>query len=238
VLRYDKRTNVHGAKVKGLKDAFTIKEEVLDDALAAVVLLRGTGKVDRTRVFVLGHSLGAICAPKLGVLDSNIAGLIAMAGTTRPMEDVVADQLTYILSLGGMTEEQKRQTEQIRQDALDVKHRGQSTEKGTPSKGLLGMSEVYLKSLRDCDPTILMGQIKQPILILQGERDYQATMEDFAGWKRAATGPSKVTLKSYPKLNHLFMEGVGRSKPDEYTNTGHVAREVVEDIAGWVKNQN
>jgi fermentation-respiration switch protein FrsA (DUF1100 family) len=76
-----------------------------------------------------------------------------------------------------------------------------------------------------------------PILILQGERDYQVTMGDFEGWKRAMGDLSNVTLKSYPALNHLFMEGEGKSTPDEYLEPGNVAAEVIDDIAAWVKNQ-
>ena len=74
-----------------------------------------------------------------------------------------------------------------------------------------------------------------PVLILQGERDYQVTMADFKGWKKALSGRAGVTLKSYPKLNHLFAPGEGRSSPAEYEKPGHVAAEVVEDGAAFVK---
>ncbi len=79
----------------------------------------------------------------------------------------------------------------------------------------------------------------KPVLVLQGERDYrmrQVTMSDFAGWKQALWGDRKdVKLKSYPKLNHLFMEGEGKAKPAEYEKAGHFAQEVVDDIAKWIK---
>jgi hypothetical protein len=76
-----------------------------------------------------------------------------------------------------------------------------------------------------------------PLLVLQGERDYQVTMADFDGWKKALGGRAQVRLKSYPKLNHLFMEGEGKAKPEDYTKAGHVAEEVVDDIAEWVKKR-
>jgi hypothetical protein len=44
-----------------------------------------------------------------------------------------------------------------------------------------------------------------------------------------------VRLKLYPKLNHLFMEGEGKSTPDEYSKPGNVAKEVIDDIVGWIK---
>jgi hypothetical protein len=44
-----------------------------------------------------------------------------------------------------------------------------------------------------------------------------------------------VEFKSYPKLNHHFIEGEGKSVPSEYEKVGHVAAYVIEDIAEWMK---
>jgi fermentation-respiration switch protein FrsA (DUF1100 family) len=73
------------------------------------------------------------------------------------------------------------------------------------------------------------------MLILQGERDYQVTMEDFKKWNAALGGRSNVTLKSYPGLNHLFIAGTSRSTPLEYDQPGHVDERVIDDIASWIK---
>jgi fermentation-respiration switch protein FrsA (DUF1100 family) len=74
-----------------------------------------------------------------------------------------------------------------------------------------------------------------PMLVLQGERDYQVSMKDFEGWKKALNGHDNVRFKSYPKLNHLFMEGEGKSQPKEYGVPGHVSGDVIDEIAGWIK---
>jgi hypothetical protein len=60
-------------------------------------------------------------------------------------------------------------------------------------------------------------------------------MRDFEGWKKALGGLPFATLKSYPSLNHLFMAGEGKSRPEEYSRPGHVDVRVIEDIAEWVK---
>ena len=52
-----------------------------------------------------------------------------------------------------------------------------------------------------------------PMLILQGERDYQVTMADLHGWRDALSDRTDVTIKSYPALNHLFIAGEGKSTP-------------------------
>ena len=48
-------------------------------------------------------------------------------------------------------------------------------------------------------------------------------------------GKKNARLKSYPDLNHLFIVGKGKSKPDEYEKAGHVDAVVIEDIAAWIK---
>jgi hypothetical protein len=70
--------------------------------------------------------------------------------------------------------------------------------------------------------------------VLQGERDYQVTMADFARWRAALESRANVTLRSYPSLNHVFMGGEGPSLPSEYLTPGHVSPSVVDDIARWV----
>jgi hypothetical protein len=47
----------------------------------------------------------------------------------------------------------------------------------------------------------------------------------------------KVTFKLYPKLNHLFIAGEGKSTPDEYAQPGHVEETVVADIAEWIRGR-
>ena len=108
----------------------------------------------------------------------------------------------------------------------------------TPRKELpLGQPAAYWLALKAYDQSATAARLKQPILLLQGERDYQVTMADFAGWKTALKDRRNATLKSYPKLNHLFMEGTGKAKPAEYDKAGHVAQEVVDDIARWIKGK-
>jgi hypothetical protein len=76
--------------------------------------------------------------------------------------------------------------------------------------------------------------LKQPMLILQGQRDYQVTQADFDRWKTGLGTQPQVTFKLYPKLNHLFMSGDGKSTPAEYDEPGHVDPTVVGDIAEWI----
>ena len=231
VLRYEKRTRQHAAKL-GAAPRLTVQEETVDDALAAVALLKATAGIDPQRIFVLGHSLGGMLIPRIGQRDPGIAGLIVLAGATRPLEDLILEQISYISSLDGkISPEEKKQLDDIGAQAANIK----SLKASTASAGaLLGYPATYWFDLQGYQPATVAKTLKQPLLILQGERDYQVTMEDFDQWKAALADRKDVTLKSYPTLNHLFMEGAGKAKPEEYGKAGHVAEPVIADIAGWI----
>jgi uncharacterized protein len=78
------------------------------------------------------------------------------------------------------------------------------------------------------------SQLKIPILILQGGRDYQVPSANFEEWTKALAKHKNVALKSFPDLNHLFMPGQGTSTPAEYGKPNHVSEEVIGAIAMWV----
>jgi fermentation-respiration switch protein FrsA (DUF1100 family) len=105
----------------------------------------------------------------------------------------------------------------------------------SPSDLPLGLAAAYWLDLRGYDPADTARNVPQPLLILQGQRDYQVTAADFARWKTALRDRRDVRLIDYPKLNHLFLAGEGPCMPVEYTRPGNVAVQVIEDIAGWIE---
>ncbi|MBA3323328.1 MAG: alpha/beta fold hydrolase [Pyrinomonadaceae bacterium] len=235
VLRYDKRTKVHGAKVVQTSgEDLTVKEEVIDDALAAAELLRRTPGIDARRVFILGHSLGGTLAPRIAAGDPKLAGLIVLAGATETFEDAIVRQYEYLHALDGSLDENDKVTlDKIRQQAARVKNLKETGEQ-PEAKELFGVPAAYWLDLRGYDAPIAALKLRQPLLVLQGERDYQVTMRDFENWRRALGQTQRATFKSYPKLNHLFLEGEGRSAPAEYNTPGHVPQYVIDDIATWI----
>lgn len=234
VLRYVKRTKQHGQKMLETKDKLTVNEEVTDDAVAAVDFLRHAEHIDPKRIFVLGHSLGGMMAPSIGKADPRIAGLISLAGTSRPLDEVIVDQTTHILAISpNLPEEQKKVLVDLQQKSIDLKK--QDLSKDTPSDKLpLGLPISYWRSLKEVDPPAIAKALKMPILILQGGSDYQVTKKDFDRWKSVLGDRKGVEFKWYPKLSHLFMVVEGEGKPGDYEKAGHVTPEVVEDIASWI----
>jgi uncharacterized protein len=233
VLRYDKRTRTHTARVAALSQP-TVKDEVIDDVIAAVTLLRATEGIDPKRIFVAGHSLGGMLIPRIvGAAGADLRGVIVLAGAVRSLEQSLADQTRYMaLADGKISPDEQRLVD----EAAALVSRVQALKATDPPISFAGVSlpASYWVDLRGYNPPVAAQAIKLPMLILQGERDYQVTMDDFAKWKAALGTRSDVTLKSYPALNHLFIAGTGPSAPAEYMTAGHVAEEVVRDIATWV----
>jgi dienelactone hydrolase len=211
VLRYEKRTRRYAGKIAGNQN-FTVREETIEDALLAATLLRAHDRIDPKRVFVLGHSLGGTLAPRIAAEDRSLAGLIILAGATRPLMEVAREQLAYLASLTPGASNPEDRLQMLRRSA----------------------PEAYWKDLDAYKAAQAAATLAVPMLILQGERDYQVTLEDLRGWRDALDGHAGVTIKSYPTLNHLFLPGEGKSTPSEYERAGHIPDFVLDDIADWI----
>ncbi len=233
VLRYDKRTKVYGAVMAKMTDPITVKEEVIDDATAAVEFLRQQPQIDPKRVFVLGHSLGGYLAPRIAQANPDIAGEIILAGAARPLEDLIQEQTQYILGNDQTLSAQQKQLQlsQVQQQIEAVKA---LTAQSSAKDVFFGMSAPYWLDLKNYQPAEMARNLTVPMFIAQGERDYQVTMEDFGIWKNALAGRDNVQLKSYADLNHLFISGASKSLPAEYQTPGNVSAPVIQDVAAWV----
>jgi dienelactone hydrolase len=238
VVRYSKRTLQYGKEIKAQGAGLTVHEETVEDARRAVALLAKRPEIDSRRIFVLGHSLGGMLAPRIAHGEAQVAGLVMLAGTTRPLEQVIVEQLKYIAGLDGkIAPAAQKQIDAAEQSAKEIES---PTLAADAKLNVLGTTIYgsYFLDLRSYHPAEVAAQLKIPMLILRGERDYQVTSEDFDGWKKALAGKPEVTLKVYPGLFHLFMPssspGTGLGTPADYQKPGHVVAPVIEDIASWI----
>jgi dienelactone hydrolase len=234
VLRYEKRTRQYAPRIAAMQD-FTVQQETVEDAVRAAELLRSLPEIDSKRIFILGHSLGGYLMPRILARAPWVAGVIVMAGHTRPLATLIVEQAEYLASLDPSNEAARQQAEKLKEAAQQIR----ALEEGKSDvRSVMGMPASYIRDLKGYDPAAEMRKLKVPALFLQGERDYQVRMTDFERWKQALEGRTDVSFKSYPKLNHLFTAGEGRSTPAEYQKPGHVDQQVIEDIAAWIRSRS
>ena len=232
VLRYDKRSKVFGGRLASLPSA-TVKDEVVDDAGEAIKLLRQHPRVDPARIFVLGHSLGAALVPRIAAGNPSIAGAIVAAGPARPFEDIIVEQSRYLaMTDGAISAAEQAQIDMAVKARAEIK--ALTSADASATRRLSGAPASYWLDLRGYDPPAAAAALPTPLLILQGERDYQVTMENFAKWRTALSSRSTVTFHSYPALNHAFIAGTGKSLPSDYDVAAHVDEQVIADIAAWI----
>ncbi len=240
VLRYDKRTKVYTERLRRETETITVKQEVIDDALEAVACLRARPELDARQVFVLGHSLGGYVAPRIGAADPAIRGLVILAGMARKFEDVILDQMNYILSLSMPDPVARQQRLDVLKQQVALVKDPSRLPTAAASDLPLGVPAAYWLDLNAYQPEKVAQTLRQPMLFLQGEGDYQVTLDDFQIWQDALGERSDVNFILYPGLSHLFMpiEGGKKATPDTYSVAGHVAETVVNDIASWIEQRS
>jgi uncharacterized protein len=232
VIRFDKVTFVHNSQVANTPD-FTMTDEYVPHAVAAIHLLQSQPTVDPARIFVLGHSMGGKVAPRVAAAEASVAGLVSLAGDAQPMQQATIRVGRYMASmnpdpaLAAALEAVTRQAALVESPDLSP---------STPASELpFGLSGAYWLDLRGYDPVAAAAELDKPMFILQGGRDYQVTVEDdLSRWKAALGHRPDVTIRVYDADNHLFFPGVGPSTPAEYAQAQHVDPAVVADIAAWL----
>lgn len=216
VFRYDKRTFVHGVRVKDP----TIDTEVIDDAVAAIAWVRARPEVDAKRVVVVGHSLGALLAPKIAqVAKAN--GAVLLAPPARKPWEILPQQYRYL----GVPEAQVAQLEQQLAAVRDGKAQGV----------VLGAPAAYWRDWAAQDGIAVAKALTVPVLVMRGDRDYQVNETDWAGWKKGMAGVKHAQLVEVPGANHLFVVGTGKPSPAEYEQPGHVEPSVLAAIEKFVR---
>lgn len=240
VLRYDKVTYEHTFKVAA-DPKFTLKKESVDDAFSAVKLLKQTAKIDASRIFVAGHSQGGFAMPLIIDADQNkdIKGAVVLSGPSLKFADTLIEQQQELVA----------RVKKLGQDATPYEQQAaawtgiaklvndpQYTVDHMPENFPLSPAYWWFEQ-KNYKPVDLAVKQHTPMLVLQGENDWQVTMNQFNEWKKALQDRSDVEFKSYPKMNHLLADYDGLSIGTEYAKPSNVSSELISDIAAWVQKR-
>ena len=238
-VRYDKRTYAHAFRMLRDKSGpITVREETVEDAILAAELLRRDGRIDPGRIFIVGHSMGAMLAPRIHLEGGDFAGLVLMAGTPRRLEEVLMEQSNEALAempallrklAGGSIRKLGRKFEGL-YDLSDEEAKAQKLGGGT--------TLYYFKEMGQ--PTVAdhLAQVQVPMLVMQGEMDVQVKAGvDFALYRELLGERENVTFLLYPGLNHAFVPALSGKISDakrEFSRERHIPAEVLDDMAAWI----
>ncbi|RKN71837.1 alpha/beta fold hydrolase [Paenibacillus ginsengarvi] len=239
VLRYEKVTREHPLKSQMMIPMFTVQEETVDDAIRAVELLRKTDGIDPKRIFVAGHSQGGMMIPR--IMDAaqglDLAGAIVLAGPSRPLENLIVEQMKFQTELarqaGQPTEAMEQQTAVYEQQLQLIKDPKYSLT--NPPQGFMLGNTAWWLDIRNLYAGEAAKNQKVPLLIMQGGNDAQVFPDNLEGWKTALAARSDVQYKLYPSVNHTLVEYEGKSTGAEYSLPANVPDYIIADMAKWIK---
>ena len=238
-LRYDKRTFAHAFKLLRDKSlTVTVKEETIEDAILATELLRKDPRIDPEKVFIIGHSMGAMLAPRIDKEGGNYRGLILLAGTPRRLEEVMVEQNNEVLAeMKGLARRLVEKQIKKLNGTFDGLYE-MSDEEAKKKKMGGGVTLYYFKEMGEPPVEFYLRSLTKPILVMQGEKDFQVKADtDFRLYKELLADHPNASFILYENLNHAFVPSVYGSiskAKQEYGVEQHIGENVIADIARWI----
>lgn len=232
-IRYVKRSMIYRNE---FTKTYTTKDEVLDDALAAIEIARGAQGINKDQIYLMGHSLGGMLAPRIGLLAPDLAGIILAAAPARKLSDLIAEQNKYLyVNSGDTTAATRKQF----QDAANEIDRSRLLKLGdiSPDSVILSAPAAYWIDLNNYDQLASARRFTKKILVIQGENDFQVSVQDFNIWRAALAANRNASFKLYPDLNHLLSSQKQKGNGMQYRTPGNVSPKLIDDIAAWIKGK-
>ncbi len=229
-FRYDKRAYIYPQAFAG---EFTVYEETIADAASATKLMMEQPEVDPDHIIVVGHSLGGYLIPRIAAETPQASGYVMMAASVTPLQELMVEQYEYIFKLDdnfSVNEKLSLSSLEGMRDNVNKLEPGSTEE----PKALFGLPASYWLDLKDYNPAEAAKAITKPLLVIQGEGDYQVPMREFEVIKSTLGEKANVIYKQYVNLSHTFTPAGDPPSPQDYDIEYHVATEVIEDLAHFV----
>jgi pimeloyl-ACP methyl ester carboxylesterase len=233
VARYDKR----GIGQSGGRAESSTITDFVEDGRAGIAWLVKRPDVDKERIAIVGHSEGAWVALTVAARDKRIAAVTMIAGPSMPGTDVVLEQQAHLF-------EQMKTPDAERQEKAGLQKRihdavlGRGSWDGIPADLRKQAETPWFHSYLTFDPIKTMKDVRQPILIVQGELDTQVPphhADKLAEAARARKRKAGVDIVKVPGVNHLLVP----AKTGEVTEYGtlsdnKVSPAVTSAISLWL----
>ncbi|GIJ90486.1 hypothetical protein Asppvi_009441 [Aspergillus pseudoviridinutans] len=239
--RFDKFACTIAGRLLTRTTTATLTDEYIYHVRHAIRKVRQHPNIDHDKIFHLGHSLGGVIAARLATAEPSVAGCVLMACPAQPLYRCAIRQLRYFKSLdecgGAPSGDELDNTIEALEKQAELADSPSLTPSTPASQLPFGLGPAYWLQYREFDPIQSLQRSVCPVLVLQGARDYQVTVnDDYAEFCAKFQDRQNVHFRLYDNLNHLFVPGEGNCTPAEYDIGGSVDVAVVDDIERWVKS--
>jgi pimeloyl-ACP methyl ester carboxylesterase len=234
VVRYDKR----GIGQSGGRAESAGLLDYVEDARAAIKMLERRKDVDPKRIAVIGHSEGGIVALTAASKDKRI-GAVAVLGTPGMTgADIVLAQQQRLLNRSALSAEDRQKKIDAQKRIHDAVISGKGLELLAPDVRR-AVDNVEYQTLLVADPAKILTDVRQPLLIVQGDLDTQVeppNADRLEALARARKNAKPVEVVKIPGVNHLLMPAT-TGEVDEYPTLKdkHVSPAVTQAIVTWLK---
>lgn len=206
-VRFDKRAFAMPSEIDPHR--VTVDDEIIDDATAAVSVLRSHAATREARIFLIGHSLGALLAPEIAERAGKIAGIVLLAPPGRPLPLLIVEQLRAARAIG--VDEAEAESRRILSGAAPA------------DEMFFGAPASYYRDLEKRAELPRAARLGIPVLVLRGSNDLQIRDEDFDAWIKAFAEKAQFSGRRLDGLDHLF-----------YTPDGHFGATAADAITEFI----
>jgi pimeloyl-ACP methyl ester carboxylesterase len=234
VVRYDKR----GIGQSGGRVESATLTDFADDLRAVVKYLGDRKDVDRRRIAVVGHSEGGSVGLIAAAKDKQVAALVLVATIGTTGAELNLAQVEHALDRAKKPEAERQRTIDLQKNIQKAVLTGAGWDEIPPA--LRKQADTpWFQSFLAFDPAKVMPEVRQPILIVQGDLDTQVApsnadkLEALARARKKAPPTAAVKL---PGINHLLVPAM-TGELDEYRTLGdkRVSPAVASAIATWLQ---
>ncbi|HJZ74443.1 MAG TPA: alpha/beta fold hydrolase [Vicinamibacterales bacterium] len=233
VVRYDKR----GIGQSGGRPETASLVDYAEDVRAAVKALTNRKDVDPQRVALVGHGEGGLVALIAASKEKRVDAVALASTPGMSGADVALAQQQRMLDRMKLSPEER----QAKVDEQKRIHEAAITGKGAdqlPPAVRRSIENAEYQSVLSTDPAKLMKDVKQPLLIVQGELDSQVDPKNadmLADYARQRKSGATDVVK-LPGVNHLLAAAM-TGEVDEYgaLQEKHVAPAVTQAIVTWLQ---
>lgn len=217
-FRYDKRI------VKQIKNGNFDKNIMFDDfvtdAVSVIEYFKKTNSY--SKIYIIGHSQGSLVGMLAG--KDRVDGFISIAGAGQSIDYVIIDQIQKTAQM--YTEDTKRVFDKMRQ--------GKTTPDYPQALSSIFNIEVqpFMMNWMQYNPQEVIKSLDIPILIINGTKDLQVTVEEAKLLKKAS---QNAELKIVEKMNHMLfiIEGDDLENAKSYNES---ARKISDEAVSAILN--